>query len=124
MRRLAVGGIPILMIVALLGGSGNAHELPECGGATIESFAHTYNPPDSWPQGMKDAVDLSAQNMTNNSQYNWTKVTSNADAPWANLNSSDTSIAGRTTFTYWCSTSPKKLEIVASEKPFLRRSTY
>jgi hypothetical protein len=70
------------MIVALLGGSGNAHELPECGGATIESFAHTYNPPDSWPQGMKDAVDLSAQNMTNNSQYNWTKVTSNADAPW------------------------------------------
>jgi hypothetical protein len=108
MRRAVVGTIALAMVAGSLSVS-RAHELDSCGGATMKSFSHSYNFPDGWPQGMKDAVRMSAENMTNNSHYNWNKVNSNAEVPWKDLGSSDTSIAGRTTWLAWCGTSPKKI---------------
>ena len=110
-RKIACGSCALMIVTALGAGTpSGAHEYSYCGGGkTFKSYAHSYNPPDGWPQGMKDAVDLSAQNMTNNSHYNWNKVNSNADAPWRNLGSSDTSIAGQASFQVDCNPSPKKI---------------
>lgn len=110
-KQLALGASALTIVAALGTASPTvAHEYPYCGGGkTFKSYAHSYNPPDGWPQGMKDAVDLSATNMTNNSHYNWNKVNSNADAPWRDLGSSDTSVAGATSYNVDCGTSPKKI---------------
>lgn len=70
----------------------------------FKSSENLYDYPNEWPQSYKDAVDTSGTNFTNNSEFDFYKRSATeAEFRWGNLNSSDTSIAGKVTFDYSCS---------------------
>lgn len=107
MRRFALAVVAVWVAAALAPPPAEAHGYAPCGDGVAMKYifpdSYYYFTPGIWTTTKINAVDAAASSIRNNTDFDWYKSTS-YEVVWDDLGSSDTSVAGYTTWNYSCST--------------------
>lgn len=100
-KRLVLATVAGCLLLGSLSVAASAHE--PCSTSYAKAQEHKYDYPNEWNDSNKAGIDRAAANISNNSPYYFTKVSATeAEFRWGDYGSSDTSLAGYTDRTIFC----------------------